>query len=53
MLIARSASCLTVHPSVPAKNVKEFITYVKANPGKVNVRLSWYWDDWPSGDGAI
>ena len=27
---------LVVHPSVPARNVKEFIDYVKANPGKVN-----------------
>lgn len=36
MLIARTGSCLTIHPSVPAKNVKEFIAYVKANPGKVN-----------------
>lgn len=25
-----------VHPSVPAKTVKEFIDYVKANPGKVS-----------------
>lgn len=36
MLIARTASCLCVHPSVPANNVKEFIAYVKANPDKVN-----------------
>lgn len=27
---------LVVHPSVPANNVKEFITYVKANPGKLS-----------------
>lgn len=26
---------LYVHPSLPAKNMKEFIAYVKANPGKV------------------
>ena len=28
--------CLVVHPSVPAKNVKEFIAHLKANPGKLN-----------------
>ena len=27
---------LVVHPSVPAANVKEFIAYVKANPGKLS-----------------
>jgi tripartite-type tricarboxylate transporter receptor subunit TctC len=36
MLIARTASCLSIHPSIPASNVKEFIAYVKANPEKVN-----------------
>ncbi len=30
------ASILVVHPSVPAKNVREFSDYIKANPGKVN-----------------
>lgn len=25
-----------IHPSVPAQNIKEFIAYAKANPGKVN-----------------
>ena len=28
--------CLVVHPSVPAKNVKEMIAHLKANPGKLN-----------------
>ena len=36
MLIARTASCLSIHPSIPASNVKEFVAYVKANPDKVN-----------------
>ncbi len=27
---------MVVHPSVPANNVREFIAYAKANPGKVN-----------------
>ena len=31
---------LVVHPSVPAKNVAEFIDYVKANPGKVSFASS-------------
>ncbi|MBM3358253.1 MAG: tripartite tricarboxylate transporter substrate binding protein [Betaproteobacteria bacterium] len=27
---------LVVHPSLPAKNVKELVAYMKANPGKLN-----------------
>lgn len=30
-------NALTVHPSVPAKSVKEFIAVVKAAPGKLNM----------------
>jgi hypothetical protein len=26
-----------VHPSIPARAVPEFITYVKANPGKISL----------------
>ena len=28
--------CLVVHPSLPSKNLKEFIGHLKANPGKLN-----------------
>ena len=28
--------CLVVHPSLPARNVKEIIAHLKANPGKLN-----------------
>ena len=36
MLIARSASCVAIHPSLPVKGVKEFIAFAKARPGKIN-----------------
>jgi tripartite-type tricarboxylate transporter receptor subunit TctC len=35
-LIARSASCMCAHPTVPAKNIKEFIALAKARPGRIN-----------------
>ena len=35
-LIARNASAWCVHPSVPVKNLKEFVAFAKARPGKVN-----------------
>jgi tripartite-type tricarboxylate transporter receptor subunit TctC len=35
-VVASVPNVLVVHPSVKATNVKEFIAYVKANPGKVN-----------------
>ncbi len=35
-LIASNPQIMTVHPSVPAKTLKEFVAHVKANPGKVS-----------------
>lgn len=35
-LIARSASCMCVHPTVPARDLKEFIALARSNPGKIN-----------------
>ena len=34
--ITTIANILAVHPSLPVRNAKEFVEYVKANPGKVN-----------------
>ncbi len=34
--IARVPNVLVVHPSMPVKNLKELVAYLKANPGRVN-----------------
>jgi len=34
--IMRASLVMTVHPSFPAKSVRDFIAYAKANPGKLN-----------------
>jgi tripartite-type tricarboxylate transporter receptor subunit TctC len=36
VLIAKSASCICVHPSLPVKGVKEFAAFAKARPGRIN-----------------
>ena len=35
-LITVATNVIAVHPSLPVNNLKEFIAYLKANPGKVN-----------------
>jgi tripartite-type tricarboxylate transporter receptor subunit TctC len=35
-MVATGAQVLAIHPSVPAKTLKEFVAYAKANPGKVS-----------------
>ena len=35
-LITVATNVITTHPSIPAKNLGEFINYLKANPGKVS-----------------
>mgnify|MGYP001175603598 FL=1 len=35
-IVSQSPLLLIVHPSVPAKTVKELVAYAKANPGKVH-----------------
>lgn len=39
-VFATSANLLVVHPSLPAKTVKEFIAVIKKNPGKMNFSSS-------------
>ncbi len=35
-LIVKSASCMCIHPSIPVKNLREFITLAKRSPAKIN-----------------
>ena len=34
-LVAKSAAVLVVHPSMPMKNVKDFIAYARTHPGRI------------------
>src|SRR6185503_658560 len=38
--IGTTASVIVVHPSMPARSMKEFIAYAKANPGKLSYGTS-------------
>jgi len=38
--VSYSDLLMVIHPSVPANNLKEFIAYAKANPGKLNYASS-------------
>jgi tripartite-type tricarboxylate transporter receptor subunit TctC len=38
--LIRVPNVMEVHPSVPVKTVAEFISYAKANPGKINMASS-------------
>lgn len=35
-LIARSASCMCAHPSIPARGIKEFVALARSSPGRIN-----------------
>ena len=39
-LIGKTPNVLVVHPSLPARTVKEFIAYARANPGKLSYGTS-------------
>ena len=36
VLIAKSASCLCAHPSLPVRGVKDFVAFAKTRPGGIN-----------------
>ena len=38
--LTREANVMVVNPAFPAKSVREFIAYAKANPGKINMASS-------------
>ena len=40
LLIGKTPNVLVVHPSLPARSVKEFVVYARANPGKMSYGTS-------------
>lgn len=42
VLAADAQYMLVIHPSVPARSLKEFVVYAKANPGKINAATAGY-----------
>ena len=41
-LVAEAQYMLVIHPSVPARSLKELVAYAKANPGRLNVASAGY-----------
>ena len=41
-LVADAQYMLVIHPSVPARALKELVAYAKANPGKINAATAGY-----------
>jgi tripartite-type tricarboxylate transporter receptor subunit TctC len=41
-LVADAQYLLVLHPSVPARSLKEFVAYAKANPGRINAATAGY-----------
>ena len=39
-LVALQQLCLVVHPSLPPKTIKEFVSFLKAHPGKISYASS-------------